>query len=131
MSFIEMDLGGVNEQNAAPEGTYDLRISNAQVGEAKSSGNPQIVVGITIEGHSEYLPIRHYLGLPSDDDDDDMRQRKLRSIKRFCHLFDIAMDDGINTEDFLGATASALVTQDEPNDNGDIYNRLIVPRIKD
>ena len=118
MSFIDVKVGDVEEQGPAPEGTYDLVISNAMVGEAKSSGNPQIVVTINIEGHSEYMPIRHYLGLPAEDDDQDMSDRKRRSLKRFMTLFNIPFDDGINTEDFLGATASALVVQGEPNDNG-------------
>lgn len=129
MSFVEMNLDDVEEQSAAPEGEYDVRVTNAVIGEAKSSGNPQIVVSLAIEG-GDFMPTRLYLGLPAEDDDDDMRKRKMRTIKRFVHHFGIPSDGGFNVEDFFGATARCLVTQDEPNDNGDIYNRVIVPRLK-
>jgi hypothetical protein len=57
-------------------------------------------------------------------------------LKRFLALFNIGYDSaGIDTEklcmEMVGATANAAVSLSEPDDNGNVYNRLIVPRMRD
>jgi hypothetical protein len=53
-------------------------------------------------------------------------------LRRFLELFDIPFEGGeFDLDDFIGATANAELTLSEPDDNGNVYNRLVLPRIKE
>ena len=126
MSFVNVSLSDAKEPKAVPEGEYDLRIISAEDKESKK-GNPMTEVKIAIEGEDAY-PIRHFITYPDGGEHDGM---KLLEIKRFLECFGIAYDDdGFDTEDLPGATGRSLVVQEE-GDNGVIYNRLRLPRLKE
>lgn len=128
MPFISIPLNDVKEPKAAPEGEYDLRIIDAEDTESKK-GNPMTVVKIAIEGQDSY-PVRHYITYPTGEDADQDRMKALE-IRRFLDCFGIAFDEnGFNTEDLVGATGRSLVIQEEADD-GNVYNRLRLPRLKE
>lgn len=129
MSFIEMDLDNTQEAQPAPEAEYDLVIEDAEVGMSKNSGKPRIALRIAFEGHPEFMNIRHFLSIPNEEDDPDVSNFKRLMIKRFLHLFGIPSDGGFNTEDFPGARARALVRQTEPNEENEVYNEIVVPKL--
>jgi len=131
MSFIEMSFDGVKEAVPAPEGEYPLVINSAELTKSKA-GNPQIVVGIGFEGTDEFMGFRHYLSLPGPDDEEDKAKFKKIFLKRFLQVFDIPTDGaGFNVEDFFGARGFCAVGQTEPNDAGDIFNDLRLPKFKE
>jgi len=151
MSLIPVsgdELEQVEEQQIAPEGEYDLVITNAQATDdngnqlkSQRTGRPLIRVNIAFEGHDEYLPIRHTVALPDRNlDDDEKYQTMLRMFKRFLHLFDVPVGkEGVDVEDMIGATAKARVgidTYTPTNEDGSSgepveQNVLRIPRIQE
>lgn len=129
MSFIKANLDDVKEPTIAPEGEYDLRVVRVNDKDSKK-GNPMTEVFIAIEG-GDYQVLRHYINYPRQDQTPDQKRLTLLDIKRFLTAFEVPMEDGgFETEDLNGATARMFVTQ-EDGDDGNTYNRLRLPRIKD
>lgn len=127
---IPINLNDVQESKPVPAGRYTLTIASAE--EAKShSGKPQIKVSIGISGHDGSPNVSHYVSLPSGDDDQQKANAKALFLKRFLALFKIPYDaSGFSVDDFPGATADAELSLSEPDDNGNVYNRLQLPRLK-
>ena len=126
---IPVDLGRVQEAKPVPAGKYDLTI--ASVEETKSQkGFPQLVVNIGIDAHPEAPNLRHYVSLPSAGD--EKAEMKALFLKRFLQGFNIPHEGmSFDTDDFPGARASLELTLSEPDDSGNVYNRLIVPKSRD
>lgn len=127
MGFISDSLDDVEEAKAAPEGEYSLRIVSADDKFSKG-GNRMIEARIAIEDSSVQAPlIRHFImGWDDDTPDEQKRMRKLE-IKRFCECFNISHD--FEASDLPGQTGRSFVAQEEGQD-GNIYNRLRLPRLK-
>lgn len=131
MPFIPLAMNDVKENEAVPEGTYDLRIVKVEDGKSKA-GNTMTTVVIRIEdaAHPNASPIRHWLTYPDDNTPADQRQMRMLDIKRFLALFEVDLTpDGFDSDDLNGAVARCLVTQEE-GDDGNIYNRLRLPKLK-
>lgn len=133
MSFINLNLKGVKEPEAVPEGLYDLRIVKVEDTESKK-GNPMTVVTIKVEDADgkNPAPVYHYITYPTKDLPDSQKQMRLLDIKRFLTLFEVAYEEGegFDTDDLQGQTARGLLTQEE-GDDGVIRNRLRLPRLKE
>jgi len=132
MPIIHAPLGDVKEPEAVPEGIYDLRIVKFEEGESKK-GNPMTTVFIKIEdaAYPNASIVRHWLMQPTSDTPSDQRQMRLLDTKRFLLAFGIPYEhDSYNTDDFIGATARCTLKQDEGDDGG-LYNRLVLPRLKE
>jgi hypothetical protein len=127
MGFISEDLDDVEESKAAPEGEYDLRIVSA-VDKPSKKETPMITVGLKIEDPDVDAPlVRYYLiGWDRDTPEDQVRMRKLEA-KRFQECFDAP--SGFEADDLIGLTGRSFVNQEEGQD-GNIYNRLRLPRLK-
>lgn len=125
--FINMDLGKVTEPKAVEPGRYDLVVTSAEYREAK----PDIRVTLAIDGHLEAQTVSHFISLPKPDDDAGKTSFKQRMLKRFIVQFGIVYNEneGFNIEDFNGATAKAQLTLSEPDDAGNIYNRLQLDKL--
>ncbi len=77
-----------------------------------------------------------FISLPHEEDEPKSANFKLLLLKRFLVLFNIPVPrDGIDTDrlamEMVGATANAEVNLSDPDDNGNVYNRLVVPRIRE
>lgn len=76
--------------------------------------------------------LSHYVTLPYEGDEN--ASFKLLQMKRFLEAFQIPYNPtGIDTEqlclDSLGHTATCEVGLTEPRDDGEVFNRLIVPKL--
>ena len=132
MPFIPVNMNDVVESKLVKNGRYPLQIVSCEEVMTKTSGKPQLSISIAIEGHEDAPNLRHYMSLPAPGDEPDKAKFKLLLAKRFCHLFKIPYgEQGFDTDQFIGATAEAEVTLSEPDESGNIYNRLNVPRLKE
>lgn len=126
---IPLNLNEVQESRPVPNGRYDLVVASAEETTSKA-GAPQIKVSLGIEGHDTAPNVSHYISLPGSGDEPNKAQFKALLLKRFLTAFNIPFDsDGFNVDDFPGATARCELTMSEPDDNGNVYNRLQLPRI--
>jgi hypothetical protein len=127
---IPLNLSDIQESRPVPNGRYDLVIASADEEKSKSSGKDQIKISLGIQGYDKAPNVTHFISLPGGDDDSQKSNFKMLMLKRFLHAFRIPFDsDGFDVQDFLGATASCDLTLSEPDDNGNIYNRLQLPRL--
>jgi hypothetical protein len=132
MAFIKAELKDVKEAEAVAEGEYDLRIMKVDEGESKK-GNPMLTLSIKIENAPIKNPamVRHWIVLPDTDTPEDQVQMRMLELKRLLAAFGVRYDgEGFDTEDLVGATGKAFLTQEE-GDQGGVFNRLRLPRIKD
>ena len=132
--LIPIDVGAAQESKPVPNGTYDLQVTDC-LDTKSQKGAPQFVVSIAIEGHDDAPNMRHYISLPADGDEPGKQQFKVLLLKRFLSLFKLPVPNAIDTEKMamgmVGAKARAEVGLSEPDDNGNVYNRLNVPRLRE
>lgn len=131
MPFIPVNLGAAKESRPVKNGVYDLQVVSVEEAKTKA-GAPQLLVSIAIEGHDDTPNVRQYMSLPNNGDEPDKAKFKALLLKRFFTLFGVPVRaDGFDTEALLGARARGELTITEPDDNGNIYNRVTVPRLRD
>lgn len=140
MTFIPVNFDDAVEPQPAAAGRYNLQITAAEVAKtgvnSKRPGSPQFRVTIGFPDNPNVPNVTQFLSLPHEEDEPGSANFKALLLKRFLTLFNIPFDsNGIDTEkmamDMVGATANAEVQLSEPDDNGNVYNRLVVPRIKE
>jgi len=131
MPFIDVALDDAAELEVVEEGEYELQIAKAEDGESKA-GNLMTTVYIKILDApiANASLVRHWITYPDESTPPEQRAMRLIDIKRFLVLFNIIHDgNGFNSEDLVGATARCLVIQEEADD-GNVYNRLRLPKLK-
>jgi hypothetical protein len=132
MPFISVPLDDAKEAEPVPEGEYDLRIVKAEDGPSKK-GNAMTTVYIKVEdsAYPNAALVRHWITYPDRDTPADQRQMRLLDIKRFLTCFGVAQEsNGFNSDDLLGSVGRSFLYQEEADD-GNVYNRLRLPRLKD
>jgi hypothetical protein len=139
MTFIPVNFDDAVEAQPAAAGRYALQILKSEVtvsGEkSKNPGSPQFRVTIGFETEDNVPNITQYISLPAENDEPKSAQYKVLLLKRFLEAFNIPYDqNGIDTErmamDMVGSRATCEVTVSEPDDNGNVYNRIQVPRLR-
>lgn len=141
MSFID-DAMKIGEEQAAPEGTYDLRIDDCEVRRTSNDDRDMFCPRIRIESPESYKTIFEYLVIPNSEDMAKMDQGQespaemfIRNIKRFAAVFGLEITDLFpdgdtpDAEALKGATGSCLLIQEEYE--GNINNKLRAPRLKE
>lgn len=139
MPFIPMNLDEAVEQKPVPKGKYELQITAAKLTEtgenSKHPGAPMLKVTLGFTDTSIMAPnITHYITFPYEGDD-NANFKKLM-LKRFLVAFKIPYSsEGVDIEnlatEMVGATATLDVGLGTPNENGDIFNNVQIPRIRD
>jgi hypothetical protein len=141
--MIELDFDSVVEPKPLPKGIYPVQITAGEVKEtgpnSKNPGRPQMVFTVGFIGPSkeeQVAPtVRHYVSIPHPDDEPKSFDFKLLLLKRFLTAFGLPMERNFDPEAVafaaIGATADLEVDLTEPDDNGNVYNRLVLPRIRD
>ena len=142
MTTLNVNFDEAIEPQPLPKGKYPVQITAAEnkvTGpNSKNPGSPMIVVTAGFTGPSpeeQNAPtVRHYVSLPSEQDEPKSAQFKVLLMKRFLHHFGIPYQNGdLDTEqlcfDMVGREAVTEVNLSEPNDTGDVYNGLVIPRI--
>jgi hypothetical protein len=129
MPRLEVNLKDVQESKPVPGGKrYDLTIAEAEFNEEKN----YIRVSVGIDDHLDSPNIAHFCSLPKADDDERKAGFKALMLKRFLVAFNIPHDeDGFEVEDFAGAQAELEVRLSDPDDNGNVYNRIVLPKVQD
>lgn len=129
MPRIEVNLKDIVEPKPVPGGKrYGLTISEAEFREAKND----IRISIGIDDHLDAPNVSHFCSLPKADDDEGKAKFKARMLKRFLVAFNIPHDeDGFDVEDFPGAASELELRLSDPDENGNVYNRLVLPRLPD
>lgn len=137
MTFIPVNFDDAREPQPAPGGRYNLQIVSAEVAttgpQSKHPGSPQYKVQIGFQDVDNVPNITHFISLPHSEDEDGGRFKTLL-LKRFLTLFRVPyQNDGFDLEglamEMAGAQANAEVRLDPPDDKGNVYNRLVVPRM--
>lgn len=140
MPFIPMNLEEVNEPKAAPKGLYELQITAAQEMEtgpnSKHPGTAMIKFTLGFTDSSLEAPnFQHYMVFPYEGQIDYLNLTLL-GIKRFLSHFNITVgSEGLDTEaiafEAIGNAANCNVDLGEPNENGDVYNKLgYLPKLR-
>jgi len=138
MTFIPVNFDDAIEPQPVSNGRYNLQIVGCEIAKtgpnSKVPGSPQfkVVIGFADEPNAPNL--MQFVSLPNEQDEQKSATFKVLLLKRFLTLFKVPFDpSGIDTEkmsmDMVGCEANAEVTLAEPDDNGNVYNRLVVPRI--
>lgn len=129
MPRIEVNLKDVQEPKPVPGGKkYALTIAEATFREEKND----IRISIGIDDHLDAPNVTHFCSMPKPDDDEGKAKFKARMLKRFLVAFGIPHDeDGFEVEDFPGAHAEVELGLSDPDESGNVYNRLRLPRITD
>ena len=140
--IIPLNLNEVQEPKPVSLGRYELQITGCEEGKSREKQKPQFRVSIAIEGHDDAPNITHFISIPSEDDEPGALQFKAILLKRFLTLFKIPFNgESLDTEqlamEMVGARANAEVGLDKEKDSqgnekpdGNVYNRLVVPRMK-
>lgn len=131
MGFINLNLGDVKEQRAVAAGRYRLVIANWEETESKEKKTPQLKFSINIEGHDEAMQVQQYIPLAGPKDEQKSAAFKNLLMARFLTLFKVPNTvEGFNPDDAIGCSADAELQLTEPNkDSGDVFNRLVVPKL--
>lgn len=138
MSVIPVNFDDVQEPQPAPAGRYDLVITGAELAKtgpnSKNPGSPQFKVSIGLPDELNAPNLTQYISLPSEFDDKRSSDYKQLLLKRFLIMFKVPFSNTeIDTEkmamDMVGCTATGEVQLTDPDDKGNVYNRLVVPRI--
>ncbi len=139
MTYIPVNFDDAVEAKPAQPGRYPLQITKCEVAKtgpnSATPGSPMFKVTIGFEGDANVPNITHFATLPKEDDLPEKARGKALFLKRFLTLFNVPYDrGGIDTEqlamDMVGCSANVEVTLSEPDENGNIYNRINIPRIK-
>lgn len=138
-NFIPVNFDDAVEPQVAPAGRYNLQITECKVTKtgpnSKVPDMPQFRVSIGFPENHEYQNFSQFISIPNEYDEPDKARFKALLIKRFCGLFNVPLQhDGIDLErlpmEMVGATAYAEVGLSDPNDNGDVFNTLKVPKLR-
>lgn len=139
MPFIEMPIGEVGEQYAAPSGVYDLRIVKQEEAASKhkreeegEDAEPNMLVltfVIQSDDYPDAAPFRQWFMYP-DGKDGNIDALRMREIKRVLYWFGVAFEEnGFNTEDLENAEGSQLPVNKTTTTNGREVNELALDPI--
>lgn len=140
MPIIPVNFDDAQEAKPAKPGRYNLQITEAKLAEtgpnSKRPGSPQFRVSIGFPGEENVPNMTQFISLPHEDDEKGSANYKTLLLKRFLVLFGVPFNPKeIDTErmamEMVGCTATAEVGLTEPNEKGDVFNTLVVPRLRD
>ena len=140
---LNLNFDDVVEQKPLPKGRYPTQITAGELKEtgerSKNPGRPimQFTVGFTGPSKEEQAApvVRHYVALPHEEDEPASYNFKLLLLKRFLVTYNIPFSNDFDPEETvfaaIGQTAEVEVDLTEPDDNGNVYNRLVLPKLRD
>lgn len=140
MSFVDINFDDAQEAKPASAGMYTLQITSAKEGQtgpnSKVPGSPQLIFSLGFVDEPNVPNITQFISLPNSEDDKKSADFKALLLKRFLVHFGIPFDrSGIDTErlcmEAIGCSAQTEVKRTEPDDSGNVYNRVVIPRLRD
>lgn len=139
MTFVPVNFDEAQEAKPASAGSYQLQITAAEETvtgpNSKHPGSPQLKVTLGFEDQANTPNITQFLSLPNEHDDGNQANFKALLLKRFLTHFKVPFAaNGIDTDaicmEMIGASARTEVTLTEPDDSGNVYNRVKIPRLR-
>lgn len=130
-AYISMELDDVQEAEVAPDGMYDLRVSDAELTRNRDDTRDMIKVVIELEG-TTFQPCWTNLPLPNEDDKPSSANFMKLQLKRFIQMFDAPFDGVINDElmaDWCGLQARGAVKKVKTINDNDM-SELQLPKLK-
>lgn len=114
------DLDNAQPIVAAKPGEYQLRIISAE-GKDSSKGKPMISLRLEIltpesNGNPNGVlvdDLYHYLSIPDREADPKTFSKQQQAIKDFCQAFNINTKGGLNTDNMIGQTGWATLSNEE------------------
>lgn len=141
MTYIALNVNDAEEQRPAPKGKYELQITGVVVGQtgeqSKNPGCPTYKVSLGFTDLSLNAPnISHWVTLFNENDSAESTAFKKLLFKRFLSAFNVYVsDEGFDVDqlamELVGQTANLEVGLSPPNDNGDVYNNVVFPKLKE
>lgn len=124
MSLIDVNPGDAIPLEAVDSGEYELSIISAEIVPLKNAPEKsQIALQLKIEGEPTSKPLRDWIGIPHESDDDGIKNRKLLKLKAFCESADYDYSNGIDTDDLPGMVVKAILSIENDEEYGD-QNRV-------
>lgn len=117
MSMLDLDLGNVPEKEIMPDDEYSLKIFSADRRDSRS-GKPMLVVGFEFVDHSNAQEVYQNFLLPQEEEEERANNNRLRRIKQFCEAFGIDVDNPFSTDDLIGETGWAIVSERHDEEYG-------------
>lgn len=136
MALIPVNFDEVTELKPVVNGRYNLTVAACEKTFTKEGSKPQLKLSVGIDGQDGAPNITHFIGIPSEKDTEKEKlEFKALLLKRNCMLFGVPITNGMDDEtlamSFVGARVSNVeVTQSEPTSTGEVYNRIMVPKLK-
>lgn len=137
--YINVNVNSAQEVRPAPKGRYELQITGATAGvtgpNSKNPGCPTLKVSLGFTDLDLNAGnITHFITLPNENDEVGAAKFKTLLLARFLSAFSINVDnEGFDVDELAmemqGHVGSIEVGLTEPNDNGDIYNTLVLPKL--
>lgn len=126
MTFLALNgLNDVRPPEVHSEGRVPLCIVDAKLIEKEGKTNIRTIIEIE-EPHPEpgrsWATMFHYVSLPSEGDDAEKVQTKLRMAKQFFVQFGIPFDNGVEVESMVGCRADGNIVTEEYQ--GQLSNKL-------
>lgn len=114
MPVLDINVQDAQEYSIVTENLdkeYKLTVTKAEIVDVKSrQGQQQIKCVERIEGAGDFVfPIVHYFQFPQPEDDPATVNMKKLNIKQFLEAHGIALGPQINTDEWIGKSAWALL----------------------
>ena len=117
--ILDYNLEDVPELKAVAPGEYSLTIINVEE-KVDKNGNPGILVMMKI-ADEEAKSVTTWLSLPGDDDEVEVKNRKLRNLKRFLECFSLTLP--LEVSDMVGSEGWAILRLEDDEEYGE-QNRI-------
>lgn len=136
--MIRFNFEDAKESLPAKGGRYNLAVVAAEIKQSgersKNPGRDYLKITLGFEDDPTTPNMYHSVPLPQEDDEKKSSDFKTLLLKRFLYAFKVNLPSGdYSTEDLtfkiLGARAFVEVKQGTPNDNGDVYNELVLAKV--
>lgn len=118
MSILDLNLENTPELRTVEADEYKVRCHDCEVSMKEETGNKYILMRLDIPKIPESKDIVHVLMLPSSDDSEKQQIRRKNNIKEAAEAFGIDYSGGLDTDNFIGESAWALLSEETDPEYG-------------
>jgi len=133
MTFLQVGgLGDAKEPQLLPETRTTLVVDDVHTYESDKNGRTitRIRHNVDDERYTECNAVMHWLSYPMEDDEPETARLLTRGLKRYLVMSGVPFEaEGFNEEDLYGASFEANIIQDENEESGEVFNKIVVPRL--
>ena len=129
-SILDINFDDVYDFETLPADTEaQLRVLRAEIHTSQRSGNKMIHFVFDVPDNPRIDDIHHYAGLPGEDDDAKMRNKKLQRVKEAYIALGVT-PGRVEMSDFVGQTCWAIVGEETDAQYGtrNTIKSFVLPR---